>query len=366
MLKQVTIPVESSNIAGFGSHEDHELRQKAAESEVEFKGAGDELGLQVWRIEKLQVKAWPRERYGTFYTGDAYIVLNTYLKGEKKCYNLHFWLGKSCSQDEQGAAAYLTVVLDDLLGTLPVQFREVQDYESHEFLAIFPQLLLLDGGIDSGFNHVTPEEYQPRLLQVKGTRRNVRAFQVPLAVDSLNDGDSFILDAGLQIYVWQGSSSGPFEKSKAIEVATAIKNDRQGRPHVTVVPSGDEGDAFWAALGGRGAVRSAAAGGADDDQKDYSKGLWRLTDSQNGVLTIGQVAEGSLARGALDSSDVFFVDVGHTLYVWIGKHTSKQERTKAVQFANLFLQNQGRPAHTLVSRLVEDGESDAFWSAFDA
>ena len=38
---------------------------------------------------------------------------------------------------------------------------------------------ILEGGIESGFNHVKPEEYEPRLLQFKG-KKHVKVTQVPL------------------------------------------------------------------------------------------------------------------------------------------------------------------------------------------
>ncbi len=66
--------------------------------------------------------------------------------------------------------------------------------------------------------------------------------------------------------MWQGSSTGPFEKRKAIEVSTALKTDRQGRPEVTVLDHDDANPAFWTVLGGGAApadVALAAAAGAD-------------------------------------------------------------------------------------------------------
>lgn len=29
--------------------------------------------VRVWRIEKFQVKDWPKEKYGEFFRGDSYI-----------------------------------------------------------------------------------------------------------------------------------------------------------------------------------------------------------------------------------------------------------------------------------------------------
>ncbi len=34
------------------------------------------VGLEIWRIEKLTVVAWPKGEYGRFYNSDCYIVLN--------------------------------------------------------------------------------------------------------------------------------------------------------------------------------------------------------------------------------------------------------------------------------------------------
>lgn len=51
---------------------------------------------------------------GMFYSGDSYIVLNTYKKkgGDALQWDVHFWLGKYTTQDEAGTAAYKTVELD--------------------------------------------------------------------------------------------------------------------------------------------------------------------------------------------------------------------------------------------------------------
>lgn len=86
-----------------------------------------------------QVTDWEQEQYGEFYSGDSYIILNTYqedgMEGFK--YDLHFWIGKYSSQDEYGTAAYKTVELDTFMDDAPVQHREVQGHESRLFKSYF-------------------------------------------------------------------------------------------------------------------------------------------------------------------------------------------------------------------------------------
>lgn len=53
-----------TNIANLGSDLEKKVRQAAAETEAAWKNAGKAVGLQIWRIEKFQVKSWPKDQYG--------------------------------------------------------------------------------------------------------------------------------------------------------------------------------------------------------------------------------------------------------------------------------------------------------------
>ena len=81
--------------------------------------------------------------------------------------------------------------------------------------------------MESGFNKVEKDKYEPRLLHVKG-RRNIRVQQTRLAWSSMNSGDVFILDLGLEIYVWNGKESGRLEKIKGLDVARRIRDEERG------------------------------------------------------------------------------------------------------------------------------------------
>jgi gelsolin len=73
---------EDSNLAGIGSDFDAGLRKAAADAEAEFDGAGEAPGMELWRIENFEAKRLSEAEHGTFYSGDAYNVLSTYVVPE--------------------------------------------------------------------------------------------------------------------------------------------------------------------------------------------------------------------------------------------------------------------------------------------
>jgi len=181
MQKAKQYNIADSNIANLGSDLEKKVKLEAVQGEPAWKDAGKHEGLQIWRVEKFKIIEVKAASHGTFYSGDSYIVLHTYKpdpKGDKLAWDAHFWLGTYTTQDEAGTAAYKTVELDDYLGGAPVQYREVQGHESNRFLSYFPKgIRLLDGGVDTGFNHVNPESYRPRLLHFKG-KKHIRVIEV--------------------------------------------------------------------------------------------------------------------------------------------------------------------------------------------
>lgn len=58
----------------------------------QFQLAGNEPGLQVWRIEKLKLAPVPVRLHKEFFKGDCYIVLCTSATTPPS-YNIHTWMG---------------------------------------------------------------------------------------------------------------------------------------------------------------------------------------------------------------------------------------------------------------------------------
>jgi len=265
-------------------------------------------------------------------------------------------LGDDTTQDEAGTAAYKTVELDDALKGAPVQHREVQGFESGLFLSYFKTpIRLLEGGVESGFHHVKPEEYKPRLLQIKG-KKKVRVSQVPLSRDSLNQGDIFILDSGTKIYTWIGTEVGTMEKAKGMQVAEAIESERNGRATNTTLEAGDSEEGFWGLLGGQGPVKSAEEGGPDTDKPHGSKRVVKVNEG-----TFSEVAQ---SRDSLESNDVFLVDSGEEIYVWIGSGASANEKKNSLDYATKYLREHSLPDWTPVTTVQQGKEGSNFKKAF--
>lgn len=365
--------LEESNIAGIGSAEDRALRKKAAESEPCFKGVGG-VGLRIWRVENKRTEAdtpdfgiadWPEAEYGTFYKGDSYLVLNGYKVEDKLLFDVHFWIGDESSIDEKGVAAYKAVELDDLLDDLPVQHREVMGHETGKFQSYFKKgMKYLEGGIASGFRHVKEEEYEPRLLQVKKTKRTVRAFQVACEAKSLNAGDVFVLDAGKVVTMWAGDSASPFEKAKGASVSHNIIAARLGK-----ASKGEVGDDFWATLKGSEADVGPAVehdAAAPEDVDDANNCLLRLSDA-DGAMKFEKVSDSPLKLTMLDSKDAFIVDAGIEIFAWIGRMASNEEKSHAMLYAQQYLDSrEDRPAHTPITRIKDGQINSIFLSCFSS
>eukprot|EP00753_Platysulcus_tardus_P014808 PLAT4544.1.p1 GENE.PLAT4544.1~~PLAT4544.1.p1 ORF type:complete len:858 (-),score=452.55 PLAT4544.1:277-2784(-) len=337
---------------------------------AEFSGAGQSAGLEIWRIEAMVPTPIPAEDYGKFFSGDSYIVLYTSVtKSGAFEWAIHFWLGSETSQDEAGVAAYKTVELDTLLGGGPVQYREVQEHETALFMSYFKPvggIEYMPGGVDSGFTKVERDVYRQRLLQVKG-RRNVRVKEVECSARSLNEGDVFILDCGLKLYLWMGTDANRQERVKGADIVRRIKDDERGGRATVYIMNEEDRPEFWEALGGRPASIASAEAGGDDDKVTVGGDvtLYKVSDA-SGHLEVTEVPSpsGKLSRDMLDTADVFILDTESTIFVWIGKGTTSAEKSSGMTVAQEFIASKGKPAWTQVTRLIETGETPIFKSYF--
>ncbi|CAL1712956.1 unnamed protein product [Somion occarium] len=362
--------IEDSNIALLGSDLEKNVREHAGDNDPAWDQAGKKPALRIWRIEQFHVVDWPKERYGSFYDGDSYIVLHTYKTSqdaEELSYDLHFWIGENSTQDEAATAAYKTVELDDHLHGLPIQYREVQDFESSKFLSYFPRFISLKGGVATGFHHVSapPPDNTKRLYRVSATGHQLIIREVPPEGSSLVPGDAYVLDMGNK--VWQLNTKGSVgkERFKAAEFVTVLTSERQGSCWVTVFDEGGHGVGVFLSELGLEAIPPPAP---KETISNPSASLYRLSDSTGAV----EFTSVNLSRSSLETQDAFLLDDScnpnaHAVYVWLGKESSLRERRLALQYAQQFLYKHGAGARAHVAvtlvKITQGRETDVFLHA---
>ncbi|KAH6911568.1 fragmin60, partial [Coprinopsis sp. MPI-PUGE-AT-0042] len=376
--------IEDTNIALLGSDLEKRVRENAGNEEPAWTSAGTEAGLRIWRVEKFQLVEWPESRYGTFYSGDSYIILNTYKPSQEAkdlSYNLHFWLGANTTVDEAGTAAYKTVELDDHLHGKPVQYREVQGSESAQLLSYFPKLVCLEGGVATGFRKVEepPPPEVKRLYRIMLSRTSGEAArqststliirEVPPSATSLVAGEAYILDKGDQIWQLNTASSAGQERYKAAEFAQSLIAERKGQCALTVFDEGQSGASRFLAEFGEGTELQPAPASALSGQSTEAK-LFKISDS-SGKLELSPLS--GVSRTLLSSGDVYLVDDSSNkrvpaLYAWIGKEASMKERRSVLQYAQSYLyqekdSHQGLLGVPLV-KTKEGEEPSSFWGVF--
>ncbi|KAJ3731195.1 fragmin60 [Lentinula guzmanii] len=345
LTKPTKYDIEDSNIALLGSDLEKRVREHGGDKELAWDEAGTSTGLQIWRIEKFHVTPWPKAQEGKFYDGDSYIVLYTYKKtpeSESFSYDLHFWLGEETSQDEAGTAAYKTVELDDHLHGIPVQYREVQGYESERFLSHFPLgFVCLKGGISTG----------------------------------LVEGDVFVLDKGTKVWQLNTKESAGKEKFRAAEFVRSLSDGRKGGCEVTVFDEGGHGAGIFLAEFGEDTTIHRESPQSTSEASDFN--LYRLSDA-SGTPTFSAI-ESPITFSSLSSSDAFLLDntlpsSSAAMYVWLGAQSSLTERRLAMQYAQKFLHDKfgddvigtkfKKAVAIPIVKMQEGQESEAFLTLF--
>jgi gelsolin len=381
--------IKDSNIELIGTEVDHKVKYNSAATEPAWNNGkvGQVAGLYIWRIEDFEVVIWPKEKAGQFFDGDSYIVLHSFKVGEKEgkeklIHDIFFWLGSKTSQDEAGTAAYKTVELDEFLKGVATQHREIQQSPSDEFMALFPCVKILSGGVQSGFRHVE-EDAEPkeictllRIFKHPGTGRadSIVVHEVDPTWQSLDDDDVFVLDKGGKIWVWQGKKCSPMEKAKAAQVV----NDMTLAKHIDVE--------VLAQTDSRSRLVVDLLGGTDASQTEFHaprpvssskvgssrvRKLFRLSDA-SGALSFDLVKDGEpVQRTDLDGNDVFLIDIGSAIWVWRGLGASKAEKAMWLNIAQSYIRRlqsgtDSANAHLLpLASVVEGNESPAFFKAIE-
>ncbi|KAI9073613.1 hypothetical protein K1719_044425 [Acacia pycnantha] len=330
-----------------------------------FQAAGAKPGIEIWCIENQHLVLVPQSCHGKFYTGSAYVVLNTvFPKSGPPQHDLHYWLGNDANEVDSGLASDKALELDAALGSCSVQYREIQGQESQKFLSYFkPCIIPIEGVFDSKLGNLCGE-YQVSLYSCKGDHV-VRVKEVPFLRSSLNHDDVFILDTASKIFLFSGCNSTIQERAKALEVIQYIKDDKHsGNCEVATIEDGkfvgdsDVGE-FWNFFGGYAPIPRELPS-AQEQSVDSSIQLFWI--NLQGKLC--QAGKDALSKEMLETDKCYMLDCGTEIYVWMGRQTLLTERKTSISAVENFLRNEGRSNGTHMTFLSEGLESNIFRSYF--
>ncbi|XP_050573054.1 supervillin isoform X2 [Bombus affinis] len=264
LLEENTIPVdlilEGTHLGrGTGWYDDEQMKQFIVTT----------MGIKVWHIDEFSHSLLDDSSVGQFHSADSYIVYWMYsvtvtgrelsglpskhsAKGRDR--SVYFiWQGQNASLNEQGAAALLTIELDN---DQAPQIRVVQGYEPAAFLNLFSGGMIVHSGKKTNVKC----DKRWRLYICRGTLESeVSLIEIPCSTRQLRSRGSLILldTKNNKIYVWHGSNSLPHIKQHAVNAAAKLEKNRpqetgltsEGDIEIFEIDEGMEPEEFINALG---------------------------------------------------------------------------------------------------------------------
>ncbi|KAJ9548190.1 hypothetical protein OSB04_020733 [Centaurea solstitialis] len=294
--------------------------------------------IEVWRINGSAKTPVAKEDIGKFYSGDCYIVLYTYHSSEKKeDYYLCCWIGKDSIEDDQNMAARLATTMFNSLKGRPVQGRIYQGKEPPQFVAIFQPMVVLKGGLSSGYKNyiadkgLNDETYSSdgvALIQISGTSvHNNKAVQVEAVATSLNTYECFLLQSGSSLFTWHGNQSTVEQHNIAAKIAEFLKPGA----NVKFAKEGTENSTFWFALGGKQGYTSKKL--AQETVRDphlfafsFPKGKFEIEEIYN------------FSQDDLLTEDILILDTHAEVFVWVGQSVDTKEKQNVFEIGQKYVE----------------------------
>ncbi|XP_010545843.1 PREDICTED: villin-3-like [Tarenaya hassleriana] len=325
--------------------------------------------LEVWCVDGKAKTPLAKEDIGKFYSGDSYLVLYTYHSGDRKeDYFLCCWFGNHSIQEDQETALRLANTMFNSLKGRPVQGRIHEGKEPPQFIALFQPMVVLKGGLSSGYKNSGAEKGSPEeeaytsdsiaLIQVSGTGvHNNKALQVEAIATSLNSYECFLLQSGSSMFLWHGNQSTHEQQQLAAKVAEFLK------PGVTIkhAKEGTESSSFWFALGGKQNFTSKKA--SSETVRDphlfsfsFNKGKFQVEEIHN------------FAQDDLLTEDMYVLDTHAEVFVWVGQYVDSKEKQTAFDIGQRYIEMaaslEGLPLKVPLYKITEGNEPCFFTTYF--
>uniref|UniRef100_A0A4W6CIB0 Protein flightless-1 homolog n=1 Tax=Lates calcarifer TaxID=8187 RepID=A0A4W6CIB0_LATCA len=341
-------------------------------SEFFMEDVGQVPGVTVWQIENFVPMQVDETFHGKFYEADCYIILKTFLDDNGALnWQIYYWIGQESTLDKKAGSAIHAVNLRNFLGAECRTIREEMGDESEEFSAVFNnEISYIEGGTASGFYTVEDTHYSVSFFCYLSL-----AFIVLISTCFY----VFLLDTGLEIFVWRGGNATLSGTTKARLFAEKInKNERKGKAEITTLMQNQEPPGFWEVLGGQ--PEEIKKHVPDDFSpirpKLYKVGLglgylelpqinYKLSvEHKDSKIKLDTLPELRLLQSLLDTKCVYILDCWSDVFIWIGRKSPRLVRAAALKLGQEICSMLHRPKHACVTRNLEGTECQVFKSKF--
>ncbi|GFY80564.1 villin 3 [Actinidia rufa] len=294
--------------------------------------------IEVWLINGSSKTLVPKEDTGRFYSGDCYIALYTYHSADKKeDYYLCCWIGKDSIEEDQKMASRLATNMSNSLKGRPVQGRIFQGKEPPQFIAIFQPMVVLKGGMSSGYKNyiadkgLNDETYTAdcvALIRISGTSvHNNKVEQIDAVATSLNSNECFLLQSGSTMFSWHGNQSTFEQQQLAAKVAEFLKPGAA----VKHAKEGTESSTFWFALGGKQTYTSKKV--AQEVVRDPH--LFTFAFNREGRYEVEEVY--NFCQDDLLTEDILILDTHAEVFVWIGQSVDSKDKQNTFEIGQKYI-----------------------------
>ncbi|MCH82025.1 villin-3-like, partial [Trifolium medium] len=243
--------------------------------------------------------------------------------------------------EDQKMATRLATTMSNSLKGRPVQGRIFDGKESPQFVALFQPMVVLKGGVSSGYKKLIADKGLPdetytaesiALIRISGTSiHNNKTMQVDAVATSLNSTECFLLQSGSTIFNWHGNQSSIEQHQLAAKVAEFL------RPGVALkhAKEGTETSAFWFAVGGKQSITSKKV--TNDIVRDPH--LFTLSFNKAGKLQEEEIY--NFGQDDLLTEDILILDTHAEVFVWIGQNVDQKEKQNAFEIAQKYIDKAG-------------------------
>ncbi len=190
--------------------------------------------MTVYQVVRKRLK--PLKEPYKFMNGDVYLLVTST--------NIWIWLGSKSYCDDKAVGAWTAKVIEeenkDLLIKTIVEGDEPQEFKN---LVSFE---VVEGDTPGFLKHFEKKEnIDYRLLQIiQKPDGAIETVEVPIKAKNLKSGDSFVLDAWDEIYVWIGKKSQVREKYEAGKIGRALDVERKRKPVIFTIEETQEPKGF--------------------------------------------------------------------------------------------------------------------------